>query len=215
MLFRLFPEHIDILIMLIPTLIFSLCFHEFSHGFIAYKLGDNTAYRQGRLTLNPMAHLDPMGSMMILFVGFGWAKPVPVNPINFTNPRLDMIKVAFAGPASNLILALFGGMAFRSLEFIKILNNYNLIQALYLFISINIALAIFNLIPIAPLDGSQIFGNLISKTQPELAWKLQMHGPKILLAIIMIGILTPFSPLSMIITPFINLFLFRISLKLL
>ena len=158
MLFRLFPEHIDILIMLIPTLIFSLCFHEFSHGFIAYKLGDNTAYRQGRLTLNPMAHLDPMGSMMILFVGFGWAKPVPVNPINFTNPRLDMVKVAFAGPASNLILALFGGMAFRSLEFIKILNNYNLMQALYLFISINIALAIFNLIPIAPLDGSQFLG---------------------------------------------------------
>ena len=208
MLFRLFPEHIDILIMLIPTLIFSLCFHEFSHGFIAYKLGDNTAYRQGRLTLNPMAHLDPMGSMMILFVGFGWAKPVPVNPINFTNPRLDMIKVAFAGPASNLILALFGGMAFRSLEFIKILNNYNLIQALYLFISINIALAIFNLIPIAPLDGSQIFGNLISKKKPEVAWKLQVYGPKILLGLIMIGIITPFSPLSMIITPFIKFFLY-------
>ena len=208
MLFRLFPEHIDILIMLIPTLIFSLCFHEFSHGFIAYKLGDNTAYRQGRLTLNPMAHLDPMGSMMILFVGFGWAKPVPVNPINFTNPRFDMIKVAFAGPASNLILALFGGMAFRSLEFIKILNNYNLIQALYLFISINIALAIFNLIPIAPLDGSQIFGNLISKKKPEVAWKLQVYGPKILLGLIMIGIITPFSPLSIIITPFIKLFLY-------
>ena len=208
MLFRLFPEHIDILIMLIPTLIFSLCFHEFSHGFIAYKLGDNTAYRQGRLTLNPMAHLDPMGSMMILFVGFGWAKPVPVNPINFTNPRLDMIKVAFAGPASNLILALFGGMAFRSLEFIKILNNYNLIQALYLFISINIALAIFNLIPIAPLDGSQIFGNLISKKKPEVAWKLQVYGPKILLGLIMIGIITPFSPLSIIITPFIKLFFY-------
>ena len=208
MLLRLFPEHIDILIILLPTLVFSLCFHEFAHGFIAYKLGDHTALRQGRLTLNPLAHLDPMGSMMILFVGFGWAKPVPVNPVNFSNPRHDMIKVAFAGPASNLLLALAGGLFFRLITYVNFSGNHEIIQAIYLFVSINIALAIFNLIPIAPLDGSQIFGNLISKTQPELAWKLQIHGPKILLVIIMIGILTPFSPLSMIITPFIKLFLF-------
>jgi len=208
MLLRLFPEHIDILIILLPTLVFSLCFHEFAHGFIAYKLGDHTALRQGRLTLNPLAHLDPMGSMMILFVGFGWAKPVPVNPVNFSNPRHDMMKVAFAGPASNLLLALAGGLFFRLITYANFSSNHGLIQAIYLFVSINIALAIFNLVPIAPLDGSQIFGNLISKTQPELAWKLQIYGPKILLAIIMIGILTPFSPLSMIITPFIKLFLF-------
>jgi len=208
MLLRLFPEHIDILIILLPTLVFSLCFHEFAHGFIAYKLGDHTALRQGRLTLNPLAHLDPMGSIMILFVGFGWAKPVPVNPVNFTNPRFDMMKVAFAGPASNLILALAGGLFFRLITYVNINGNYELIQAIYLFMSIKIALAIFNLLPISPLDGSQIFGNLISKTQPELAWKLQVYGPKILLAIIMIGILTPISPLSMIITPFIKLFLF-------
>ena len=208
MLLRLFPEHIDILIILLPTLVFSLCFHEFAHGFIAYKLGDHTALRQGRLTLNPLAHLDPMGSIMILFVGFGWAKPVPVNPVNFKNPRFDMMKVAFAGPASNLILALAGGLFFRLITYVNINGNYELIQALYLFMSINIALAIFNLLPISPLDGAQIFGNLISKTQPELAWKLQVYGPKILLAIIMIGILTPISPLSMIITPFIKLFLF-------
>jgi Zn-dependent protease len=119
-----------------------------------------------------------------------------------------MIKVAFAGPASNLILALLGGIAFRSLKFIEVLNNYNLVQALYLFISINIALAIFNLIPIAPLDGSQIFGNLLSKKRPEIAWKLQIYGPKILFALIMIGIITPFSPLSLFITPFIKLFLY-------
>ena len=94
MLLRLSTE---ILIILIPILIFSLCFHEFAHGYIAYKLGDNTAERNGRLTLNPIYHLDPIGSLMILFVGFGWAKPVPVNPSNFKNPRNDMIKVAFAG----------------------------------------------------------------------------------------------------------------------
>ena len=93
MLLRLFPEHLDVLIILLPTLVFSLCCHEFSHGYVAYRLGDTTAARQGRLTLNPLAHLDPVGSMMILFVGFGWAKPVPVNPVNFSNPRIDMIKI--------------------------------------------------------------------------------------------------------------------------
>ena len=84
MLFRLPAE---VLILLIPVLLFSLCFHEFSHAYSAYKLGDETAYRMGRLTLHPLAHLDPMGTLMILFVGFGWAKPVPVNPINLENPR--------------------------------------------------------------------------------------------------------------------------------
>jgi Zn-dependent protease len=149
-----------------------------------------------------------MGSLMILFVGFGWAKPVPINPLNFSNPRIDMIKVAFAGPASNIILAFLGGSIIRLLNYLNYLNSYNLLQALYFFITINIALAIFNLIPIAPLDGSQIFGNIISKNHPELAWKFQMHGPKILMVIILIGILTPFSPLSLIITPFIKFFLY-------
>ena len=208
MLIRLFPEHIDVLIILIPTLIFSLCFHEFSHGFIAYKLGDDTAFKKGRLTLNPLAHLDPMGSLMILFVGFGWAKPVPVNPINFSNPRFDMIKVAIAGPASNIILAFLGGLLVRSLNYFDFLHSFILLQTLYLFITINIALAVFNLLPIAPLDGSQIFGNIISKKHPEIAWKLQLYGPNILMVIIMIGIFTPFSPLSLIITPFIKFFLY-------
>ena len=118
MLFRL---PMEVLIILLPILIFSLCFHEFSHGYIAYRLGDHTAARNGRLTLNPLAHLDPIGSLMILFVGFGWAKPVPVNPINFSNPRIDMIKVAIAGPASNLMLAFLGGLIIR---FIKTFNIY-------------------------------------------------------------------------------------------
>ena len=208
MLLRLFPDHIDILIMLIPTLIFSLCFHEFSHGYVAYKLGDNTALNNGRLTLNPLSHLDPMGSLMILFVGFGWAKPVPVNPVNFSNPRIDMIKVAFAGPASNIILALLGGIMIRSLNYINFFNSYNLLQALYFFITINIALAVFNMIPISPLDGSQIFGNIISKNHPELAWKLQMYGPKILLGLILFGIITKFSILGFIMNPFIQLFMY-------
>ena len=205
MLFRL---PMEVLIILLPILIFSLCFHEFSHGYIAYRLGDHTAARSGRLTLNPLAHLDPIGSLMILFVGFGWAKPVPVNPINFSNPRADMMKVAFAGPASNLILAFIAGLMIRFANYSDLMNNGILYQTLYVFSFINIALAVFNMLPIAPLDGSQIFGNMISKNNPELAWKLQMYGPKILMGLILIGIVTPFSLLGTIMMPFIKFFLF-------
>jgi Zn-dependent protease len=202
---------LEILIILIPILIFSLCFHEFAHGYIAYKLGDNTAERNGRLTLNPLHHLDPIGSLMILFVGFGWAKPVPVNPSNFKNPRNDMIKVAFAGPASNLILSLIAGSIMRLNNILLLTSNESILIALYFFIFINISLAIFNLIPIAPLDGSQIFGNYISKYNPNIAWKLQIYGPKILMAIILIGIITPISPIALIMMPIIKIFMFLFS----
>lgn len=199
---------IEVLIILLPILIFSLCFHEFSHGYIAYKLGDHTAARNGRLTLNPLAHLDPIGSLMILFVGFGWAKPVPVNPVNFSNPRLDMMKVAFAGPASNLLLAFTGGLMMRLVNIVGLLQSEMFIQTLYFFIFINISLAVFNMIPVAPLDGSQIFGNMISKNNPELAWKLQMYGPKILMGIILIGMVTPFSVLGFLMMPFVKMFMY-------
>ena len=199
---------LEVLIILLPILIFSLCFHEFSHGYIAYRLGDHTAARNGRLTLNPLAHLDPIGSLMILFVGFGWAKPVPVNPVNFSNPRVDMMKVAFAGPASNLILAFTGGLIMRFINIAGILQSELFIQILYFFIFINISLAIFNMIPVAPLDGSQIFGNMISKNNPELAWKLQLHGPKVLMGLILIGMVTPFSILGFLMMPFVKMFMY-------
>jgi Zn-dependent protease len=198
----------EVLIILLPILIFSLCFHEFSHGYIAYKLGDHTAARNGRLTLNPLAHLDPIGSLMILFVGFGWAKPVPVNPVNFSNPRIDMMKVAFAGPASNLILAFTGGLIMRLVNILGLLQSEMFIQTLYFFIFINISLAVFNMIPVAPLDGSQIFGNMISKNNPELALKLQIYGPKMLMGIILIGMVTPFSILGFLMMPFVKMFMY-------
>ena len=205
MLFRL---PLEVLIILLPILIFSLCFHEFSHGYIAYRLGDHTASRNGRLTLNPLAHLDPVGSLMILFVGFGWAKPVPVNPVNFSNPRVDMMKVAFAGPASNILLAFSAGLIMRFINFLGIFQSEIFYLILYYFIFINIALAVFNLLPVAPLDGSQIFGNLIAKKNPELALKMQMYGPNILIGLILIGIITPFSILGTIMMPFIKFFMF-------
>lgn len=196
-------------VILIVVLIFSLCFHEFSHAYVAYRLGDNTAAYQGRLTLNPLAHLDPIGSIMLLLVGFGYAKPVPINPMNFNNPRTDSMKVGFAGPASNLILCLIGCLIMR------ILGVENLIEIqrrgtdltvlgtiLYYFSSINMTLAIFNLIPIYPLDGGQIFGGFLDKINPNLSNKLREYGPRALMVIIFLGIFTGFSIIGLLIYPF-------------
>ena len=200
MLFRYPPE---VLLLLVPVLIFALCFHEFAHAWVAYKLGDPTAKQSGRLTLNPLAHLDPMGSLMILFVGFGWAKPVPVDARYLKNPRTDMMKVAFAGPAANLLLAFVGGTIIRA----HIVGG-SLILMLYLFTQINIMLAIFNMIPIPPLDGSQIFSGLMVRKNPNLVMKLQMYGPQILFGLILIGYLTEISPLWWAMSPFVDFFLF-------
>lgn len=200
MLFRLPPE---VLVLLIPVLLFALVFHEFSHGWVAYKLGDPTAKNQGRLTLNPIAHLDPFGSMMILFVGFGWAKPVPVDPRYLANPREDMMKIAFAGPASNLFLALIGGVLIR-------LTGYAgpLTSMLILFTQINISLAVFNMIPIPPLDGSQIFSGIMIRRNPQLVMQLQMYGPQILMGLILFGMFTGVSVIWAFMSPFVNFFMF-------
>ena len=198
----LFYLPIEVLIVLIPTLVFSLCFHEYAHGIVAFYLGDDTAYKHGRLTLNPLAHLDPIGTLMILFIGFGYAKPVPVNQFNLKSPRSDIIKVAAAGPISNLILC-FGGIFLFHLFSPE--RNSSLMLFLQIFISINAALAVFNLLPVYPLDGGQIFGNLLSHRYPKYAQNLLLYGPKILLGIILFGIITGYSILWIIIGPIINI----------
>ena len=200
MLFRLPPE---VLVLLIPVLLFALVFHEFSHAWVANKLGDPTARYAGRLTLNPMAHLDPIGGLMILFVGFGWAKPVPVDIRYLSNPRVDMMKIAFAGPASNLLLAFIGGTILRS-GFV----HGTMAMMIMLFTQINIMLAVFNMIPIAPLDGSQIFSGLLIRTNPELIRNLQIYGPQLLMGAILIGYFTPISPIWWFMGPFVKFFLF-------
>ena len=204
MLFRLSPET---LILLIPTLMFALSFHEFAHAWMASKCGDNTAARMGRLTLNPMAHLDVMGSLMILFVGFGWAKPVPVDSRNLKDPRKDMMKVAAAGPISNLLLAMLAGMVWRLLGGTGLLSNSIFPVLIFYFTQINIALAVFNLLPVAPLDGSQIFSGYLMKTNPQLAWKIQSYGPQVLFGLILIGYITGFSILWLAMKPFVNFFM--------
>jgi Zn-dependent protease len=142
------------------TLIFAFTFHEFAHAFVAYKFGDNTAKKQGRLTLNPLKHLDPIGTILILISGFGWARPVPVNRFYFKKPRLAGILVSVAGPLANLILASLGFIVGYGLMRFNITSSTQFDEFLMIFINLNIVLLIFNLIPLPPLDGYRIVEDL-------------------------------------------------------
>jgi len=197
----------QIIVLLIPALVFSLSFHEFAHAWMAYRLGDSTAARMGRLTLNPMSHLDPMGSLALLLMGFGWAKPVPVDPRYLKNPRRDMVKVAAAGPISNIILAIIAAFVLRLLFDTALLSN-SVKTFFIIFMQINITLAVFNLLPVSPLDGSQILSPFLEKQfGPDIVWKMQVYGPRVLFFIIIFSMVTDIHIFSFIITPIFNLFI--------
>ena len=163
---NLIPQIIQILFS-IPCVLIAITFHEFAHGYAAAKLGDPTAESLGRLTLNPLKHLDPIGALSMLLFGIGWAKPVPINPMNFRDPKKGMALTGLAGPVSNLILSFIGALLYRVTYAIFAAMGpltepvYWLGTALLLlfsaFSSMNAALAIFNLIPVPPFDGSRIF----------------------------------------------------------
>ena len=198
----------QIIILLIPALVFSLSFHEFAHAWMAYRLGDNTAARLGRLTLDPMSHLDPVGSLALLLMGFGWAKPVPVDSRYLENPKQDMVKVAAAGPISNIILAVVAALALRLLFSTDILTD-NIKTFLIIFMQINITLAVFNLLPVSPLDGSQILTPFLEKYfGSDVVWKMQVYGPRFLFFIIIFSMVTDIHIFSFIINPIFNLFLY-------
>ena len=197
----------QIIVLLIPALVFSLSFHEFAHAWMAYRLGDSTAARMGRLTLNPISHLDPVGSIALLLMGFGWAKPVPVDASYLRNPREDMVKVAAAGPISNIILAIIAALALRFLFGTGLITN-SIKTFFIIFMQINITLAVFNLLPISPLDGSQILSPFLEKKfGADIVWKMQLYGPRILFFIILFSMVTDIHIFSFIITPIFNLFI--------
>ncbi len=175
----------------IIAILFSLTVHEFSHGLVAKWRGDLTAEREGRLTLNPIAHLDLIGFIPLLLFGFGWAKPVPFNPYNLKNPKWDSVLIALAGPASNLIIAGVCSIAFRIL-LSGGLSPYNLLTAfLFFLILLNLFLALFNVIPIHPLDGSKLFFALFDAPNYEnLRRFVAIRGPQILMFAVFVALLT-------------------------
>ncbi|HKL74912.1 MAG TPA: site-2 protease family protein [Halanaerobiales bacterium] len=182
------------LIFLIPILLISLSFHEFLHGYASYKLGDPTPKINGRLTLNPLAHLDPIGSLVLLITRrFGWAKPVPINPNYYKNPRKGMMIVGIAGPGANFMLALLFSAT------IKLILNFSqyslrgfggnfvnlLLQFLVMAIMINLSLAFFNLIPIPPLDGSKILRGFLPAKFDQYFNKLEGPAGMVVLIILL------------------------------
>jgi Zn-dependent protease len=190
-----------------------LAFHEFSHAWTANELGDDTAARQGRLTLNPLAHLDPIGSALLLLFGFGWAKPTPVNPWRLRNgPQRGGAIVAFAGPASNFFFAALAAIPIRTglvesrfgtnIEAVIRFGSGEEYVFLFLFfvISLNIILGIFNLIPIPPLDGFKVALGLLPRDLAAQLERLAPWGPGILMTLLVIGFINPaLSPLTWLI----------------
>ncbi len=181
-------------------LLFALCFHEYAHGLVAKWRGDNTAEQMGRLTLNPMAHADPIGTFLlplsaIIFsvpIFFGWAKPVPVNPRNLKNPRVDMFWVALAGPLSNILLAIVTTGILFVLVRVPALNEYmdGYGKLFTMFIMVNLYLAVFNMIPLHPLDGGKVLARFLPA---HINYKLEQHEQitsMVLLVLIIAGALS-------------------------
>ena len=203
---------------LLPVILLSLSFHECSHAFIANKLGDPTAKQQGRLTMNPLKHIDPLGFLMMLIIHFGYAKPVPVNPMYFKNPKKGMMLTALAGPVSNILLAI---ICSPIAVFMLIAQNYAFENAsgapaaifnyftmfFFYMVVLNVGLAVFNFIPIYPLDGGRIFGYFMPERFNDF---FRRYSQYIYIAFIVLVLATDYvgMAISAVQTAFLRVFIF-------
>ncbi|NMB27544.1 MAG: site-2 protease family protein [Tissierellia bacterium] len=182
----------------LPGLLTAIVIHEFSHGYTAYLLGDNTAKESGRLSLNPLKHIDIIGFLFLLIFKFGWAKPVPINSANFKNRKRDIVLVSLAGPFSNFIMAIILGFIISSGIVINyvLLNNILMIMLLY-----NLILGVFNLLPFPPLDGSKVLASLLPVKYEYMFYKNQRYLYLILILLVATNtidkILSPFISFSL------------------
>jgi Zn-dependent protease len=205
----LFDLNLPTLISRIFVLLTAFAVHEFAHAWTADRFGDPTPRNNGRLTLNPMAHLDPMGSLMLIVVGFGWAKPVPVNPYALARrSSAAMMWVSLAGPASNLLMALIAAIPFQLglvSAFAAFTNPGEILPSLdkllFEFVYINLLLMLFNLIPLAPLDGEKILYYLLPASGQKIMDSIRPYGPMILLAVLFLGPLLGFNIIGSLIGP--------------
>lgn len=203
----------------LPCVLIAITFHEAAHGYVAYKLGDPTAKSLGRLTLNPLKHLDPIGALCMLLFHFGWAKPVPVNPRYFKKPRRDMALVAIAGPITNILLALAGVILYRLCGMLFTAHTAAsgsaaasvqnaVVMLLYYFFSLNASFAVFNLLLIPPLDGSRILSIFLPPKAYAALAKYERYISLALFVLLWLGILD--TPLSFLVNALLN-GMFRIT----
>ena len=183
----LLKNPLGFIIIAVP-LLYAVIFHELAHGWVAYRMGDPTAKSMGRLSLNPLRHLDPMGTLMLFLVGFGWAKPVPVNFNQLRDKRLGMILVSSAGIITNILLAFCALFLYRLLS---LPSSGIAAQLLYYFARINIILAAFNLIPLPPLDGSKILMGFASPNVRNFLFRFERYGFFVIIALLFLGVLDP------------------------
>ena len=204
----MFGLSVSTILVRLTILFLAIPIHEWAHAWSAYQLGDDTASMRGRMTLNPLAHLDPIGSLLLLFSGFGWGKPVPVNPYRMrTNPRAGMAISAAAGPFSNFVLAMLLAIPFRLGWVGWYTGGFSIGSLLFIAIQINLGLMLFNLIPIYPLDGEKILMGLLPPRWGDNLLRLRPFGTLILAVLLFILPRTGVDLIRMVITPVYGLLL--------
>ena len=196
------------LVLLAPPIFLAMTFHEYAHARVALMLGDPTAKLMGRLTLNPLKHIDPLGLLLLFLVRLGWARPVPVNPAHFKHPFRDMMWVALAGPATNLVLAFLGVPLYRWMAQIPAFHSgwlAPLLPMTQLFVLINVIFALFNLLPLPPLDGWRILQGVFPQTRNM--HQFEVVGPLLIFLLVIVGGQVGLDLFGLYIDPFVRIFL--------